>query len=133
MDHLPRHTFTERGFSLIEILVALFILTFAVLGTIGLLTSNIKNSRFAAQINEATTLAQDRLEALKNVAFSAVVAANYPDETLLDVNGVSGSGIYSRTTAINTTVTNLKPVAVTVSWNRDGTTHSVVLRTIISN
>ncbi|OGQ97612.1 MAG: hypothetical protein A2521_10565 [Deltaproteobacteria bacterium RIFOXYD12_FULL_57_12] len=123
---------TERGFSLIEVLVALFILIFAVLGTMGLLTSNISNTRFAAQITEATTLAQDRLEALKAKPFDDIISANYPAQTALDVNGVNGAGVYTRTTTIDTSVANLKQVAVTVLWAYGGT-HTVVLRTVISN
>ncbi len=130
-------TYKQNGFTLVEVLVATVVLTMAFLGTLGLLVSNINNNRLASQMTEATTLAQDRIERIKNTAFANVTAASFPAEANIDENG-AGGGIYSRTTTITNHVpptgsqVRWKQATVTVTWTRDGTNHNVTLRTTLS-
>ena len=55
----------SKGFSLIEMLIALVILAISLLGLAGLMATTTKNNSFGGRMTEAATFAQDRLEELK--------------------------------------------------------------------
>lgn len=119
-----------RGFTLVEIMVALLVLTVGFLGVIGLLYTTIDRNRFAGQITEATTLAQDKIEQLKAWGYAATSTIN---ETVpgLTATATTPDGIYTRT-ARATPSTRYSVYLVTVQWARAGTQHSVSLQTILS-
>jgi len=54
----------ERGMSLIEVLIALTILAFALLGLMPLFASAVKTTASANQLSNANTLAREKLEEL---------------------------------------------------------------------
>jgi len=58
-----------RGFSLVEVLVAMTILSIGILGITGLAGTSVKSGAFAQNMTQATNLAQDRIEALQSVLF----------------------------------------------------------------
>lgn len=118
-----------RGFTLVEIMVALLVLTVGFLGVIGLLYTTIDRNRFAGQITEATTLAQDKIEQLKALGYAA--AGTNSTETGLTATATTSGGIYTRT-VLATASTRYSQYLVTVSWARAGTQHSVSLQTILS-
>jgi type IV pilus assembly protein PilV len=51
----------EKGFSLVELLVAITILAFGILGLIGMQVAAITGNSSANQMTVATTLAQDQI------------------------------------------------------------------------
>jgi len=127
----------SRGFTLIEIMVSLLVLTVGFLGVIGLLYTTIDRNRFAGQITEATTLAQDKIEQLKALGYD-VADSRYSSygatgfSELVSATGDTGSGIYTRTTAVAGTNPRYGEFHVSVKWARAGTQHSVSLQTIMS-
>lgn len=126
----------SNGFTLIEALLAMSLLSIAVFGMFSLLNSVMGYNKYAETITTATTLAQDKVEALKNTDYASIpVADPDPDPDLgLDENGNTGAGgIYSRTTTvtIDPTYSNIKRVTVTVSWSWKGNQKDVTLRTML--
>ncbi len=66
--------YRQRGFSLIEVLVTMLILTFGLLGVAGLLINGIANAAASEAMTKATQLAadiSDRMRANPTVALSA--------------------------------------------------------------
>lgn len=61
-DRLPT---TQRGYSLIEALIALLITSVSLLGMAGLQLNGVRNTNSASQRVEATTLAYDMLERMR--------------------------------------------------------------------
>lgn len=118
----------NRGFSLIELLIAITILAVGLLAVAGLQTSAIKGNFHAITITEATSLAEDRIEAIRNMDYADINYANFPNVQ----NNING--IYNRETVIedDNPLSGLKRVTVTVRWNANGS-HQVVLRTIVAN
>jgi len=114
----------SQGFTLIEIMIAIFLLVVAMLGVISVTVMVIKGNAFSKTMTTATTLAADKMEELKNTAYASVVSGNDTQETL-----------YTRTWAVtdNSPATGMKTVVVTVAWNWQGTGHNVVLRSIVSS
>ncbi|MEE8575554.1 MAG: type IV pilus modification protein PilV [Thermodesulfobacteriota bacterium] len=59
----------ERGFTLLEILISMAILSFGLLGIAGLATTSIQVSAHARALTQATNLARDRAESLLSVDY----------------------------------------------------------------
>lgn len=110
----------SRGFTLIEIIIAIFILVVALTGLAGVASTVISGNAFSKEITTATTLAQEKIEQLKNT--------NY--QNLAD--GSDTQSIYTRTWTITLTATHVKTMEVAVQWNHFGNSHDVTLRSIVT-
>jgi type IV pilus assembly protein PilV len=117
----------QRGFSLIEVLIALIFLAVGLLAMAGLQVTSVRGNFFSNNLMQATYVAQDRLESLINLPLdsSQLQAGNYPDG-FITISGVSFNKSY--TIAVNG---NLKTINYTVTWN-DGVNHNVTFSTIRS-
>ena len=120
-----------KGFSLIEVLISLVILSISLLGLAGLMVTTTKNNSFGNHMTEAATFGQDRLEALRVTPRENIVSGND------DVQGSTGVS-YHRNWTISTLPnpspppTDLqKTIIITVSWN-DGK-NSIRLLSVISD
>lgn len=144
----------DSGFTLIEILIAITILSVALIGMAGLLTTNVKSiSRGKYQLI-GLNLAQEQLESLKMEATNNFAAANItPTLPLSDpiartgweaqeIGGAPGAllnftGFTRETYIIDradlvTGVVNLKDIAVVVEWTDISGNHDVMVRTTIA-
>lgn len=113
----------SKGFTLIEVLIALVILSVAFLALAGLMVQTTKNNSFGGRLTEAATFAQDKLEELKAVSWVAIVPGS---DRKMGSNGID----YARNWNVATSG-NLKTVTMTINWN-DKTSHSVNLLSVIS-
>lgn len=63
----------ENGFTLIEVMVSIVILAIGLLGLAPMMAISITGNAFANEATEATVLAQDKIEELKNMtAFASI-------------------------------------------------------------
>ena len=114
----------SNGFSLIEVIIALFILAVALLALAGLMVSTTKNTSFGGHMTEASTFAQDKVEELKVSQWASVVSGA---DTRTGSTGIN----YSRTwTVMNNTNSTQRWVTVRVNWN-DRTNHSISFLSVI--
>lgn len=122
----------HAGFTLIEVLVAVLVLMFGLLGVAGLTAQVVKANFFAKNMTSATTVAQTQLEAVQNKGYAGATTANFPSTAqTVSMGGVS----FSRTTTIfdNDPASNMKRIAVTVSWTENnGVARSIALQTILA-
>jgi len=112
------------GFTIMEILVAIFIIVIALTGVIAVTCTVINGNAFSKELTTATALAQDTIEDLKNQPYTAL--ADGKPETV--------SSSYTRSWKVKTDLpgTGMKTVEVNVAWMRYGQRHDVTLSTIIA-
>ncbi len=114
----------NNGFTLIEILIALFILVVGLLGVISVATTVINGNAFGKEITTATTLAQDKMEELKGTDYTSITSGGPETQ----------QSIYTRTWTVtsDSPVAGMKTIEVTVEFTWKGTTHNVALKTIVA-
>jgi type IV pilus assembly protein PilV len=118
----------QGGFSLIEVLVAVVFLAIGVLAIAGLQVTSVRGNYFSNNLMQATYVAQDRLEFLKNLPFSSsqLQANNYNDGNTI-ISGV----VFNRSYTVVDNVTGYKTISYTVTWN-DGVGHNITFSTVRS-
>lgn len=79
------HTLDQNGFSLIEVLIALFVLSVGILGVATMQTVAIKGNANANRLSESTDWAADRAERF--------FAMDYDDAALQDTNNNGALGL----------------------------------------
>ena len=112
-----------KGFSLIEVLIGLTILAIGLLIIAGMQITSIKGNSFSHHVTKATILAQDKLEELKNLPYSAI---NGQDDT-----SVADTIFLRRYDVIEDSGNSIKTITVTVKWT-DQFNHSISLSTLRS-
>src|SRR5262245_474149 len=117
----------SHGFTLSEVLIAMAVLSIGLLGLSAMTLAMGKSLTFSKQQTIATTLAQDKIEAVKHTHYAQVVPANYPPEAY---NTIPGYPQFSRTVVVHTDspLADTKTVTVTTTWQPPGRdrAHTVV-------
>ena len=138
---------TQRGFTLIEVFFAIFIIVFVLFALNKMTVLVMRSNSFNDHTSSAIDLAQDKMEELKSAMPASVIlqdlltgnnndlgnTANFDhQESNLDGLGRPG-GIYTRSwnVADNSPKVGMKSVAVIVSWIDQMGSHRVLLRTIL--
>ncbi len=87
--------YLRRGFTLVEVLVAMLVLAIGLLGLAGITVVVLRSNLLSQQISDATTIATDLMEALKRQSLSALTAAQCASGDLLtsSAGGSSSCGI----------------------------------------
>ena len=115
----------SKGFTLIEILVALVILSISLLALAGLMVTTTKNSSFGGRMTEAATFAQDLLEQLRASPWGNVVSGT--DQKM----GSTGVNYTRNWNVVPNPAGTQRWVTITVNWN-DGVNRSIRLLSVIS-
>jgi len=119
----------DGGFTLMEVLITIVLLTVGLLGMAALTTGIINGNTHSRRLTTATTLAQDKIEDVRRLGYSNMPSAD--TTTPEDYNTITDYPLFKRTTAtaINSPASNMKTITITVYWNSDS--HSVSLQTIL--
>lgn len=114
---------------MIEVLIGLVFLAIGLLAIAGLQITSVRGNFFSNNLMQATYVAQDRLEFLKNLPSSSPQLNE--NEKSYDDGTVTISGIAFNRSYKITANGNLKTINYTVTWN-DGTNHKISFSTIRS-
>lgn len=112
----------QRGFTLLEFLVAVIILSIGLLGMGTLTGSMISFNRIAFNSTKAVTLAQDKMEELKGTSYASLAGGN------------DSESIFTRTwtAAADTPDNDMTTLTVTVTWTSEGDNKEVELKSIVA-
>ena len=118
---------SKKGFTLVELMVAVAILAIAAIGIFQAYTTGFQAMADSKDRTVATNIAQKKLEEIKN---SVKVAYPYYNIETQELNGKTFTIIV--TTKVPPPKPNLEQVIVTVSWkNRNGIEKNVQLETLV--
>lgn len=115
----------SRGFTLIEVMVALVILSVSLLALAGLMVTTTKNNSYGSNMTEAATFAQDKLEEFRAVRWDTISDGTGSDQ----MSGSTGIN-YSRNWSVATNGA-LKTITITINW-QDQTHHSIRLVSVLA-
>ena len=121
---------SEKGFSLLEVMIALLILAVGLLGIAGMMTVGIRTNADAAHLTEAYQVGQAEMERLKLVSWNLITSGSSTRE----MRGIT----FTSTWSVLSTVGRVKDVSLAVTWNEgymgNGAIkeHRIDLRTKIS-
>lgn len=103
----------RKGLSLLEVLVAMLILAFGVLGLAPMIVTTMFSGSYSNEVTKANVIAQDKLEFVKNlVSFSPL-----PWTEVTSING-----LFTRTTRVDVDTTDsavptgVYRIRVTINW-----------------
>ena len=128
-----------KGFTLIEIVVAIFLLTVGTMGAFSLIQQTIAFTSIASAQLAATYLAQEGIETIRNIRDSNFLANSTWDNGLASsdwqvVNFLDGSqSNFQRKITITSGGSDILEVSVEVSWSERGRTHQVTVATELYN
>ncbi|OEU50130.1 MAG: hypothetical protein BA871_04040 [Desulfuromonadales bacterium C00003096] len=103
----------QKGFSLIEILIAITVFSIGILALGKMQITAIKGNSFANDLTMATTLAQDKAEELTGLPY---------DDPLINADGNQANGRYniSWNIANDYPINNTKTINIIVTWSIRG-------------
>jgi type IV pilus assembly protein PilV len=117
----------EDGFTLIEIMITLVILSIGLTALAGLQVSAIKGNTFSKRMTAAVSIANEKLEQMKDTDY-----ANILSESSTQITRSNMRFTRQVTVTNNSPLANTKTVNVTVTWSDGSNSHSVPITTIIS-
>jgi type IV pilus modification protein PilV len=130
----------QRGFTLVEVLVALLVLAFGMMALAGFQTTLSQGSDLARQRTEATRLAQERMEALRSFEQITTASGKLAWQDLAsgsDIPALTSNTAYARSWALSGGTSDAwRRVAVSVAWQdrsrSDGSSHLLTLNSMIA-
>jgi len=122
----------EQGFTMLEVLIGLIILSVGLLGLAAMQITFLKGNSFSIKMTEATSIARNKIEDFNNTPFENITSGNEAASI------VGSTGIHYNRAWVVVDVDNdgdggidWKVVDVTTNWN-DPTPHRVSLSTVVS-
>jgi len=143
----------RRGFSYVEVLFAIFLVTVSATVVAATLPLSTKLRARADANNKATGLVQKEVEAIRGLGYANCTATQLFSYGLIDSTTPTSTSTYAFTNADSPALDNpsrilpngtgkivveqvdldLRRITVTVSWNDRGTTRSVSDGTLVAN
>lgn len=121
-----RRRAAQRGFTMIELLVALTVMLIGLSGVLSVQLVSSQASSYSRHAGEAAVLAEAKMEEMRTTSIANLVAGS---DTVDAQGNAAANGIFTRSWTISWN-SNVATVTLTVSWLEQGSeTHSITYRT----
>jgi len=117
----------HAGFTLIEVMIALVILSIGILALVKLQISAIQGNTLSQNMTTAVSLAEQRVEQLKDTPYAQI-----PPSESVTVTAANRNFTRQVTVTDSSPLLNTKTVSVLVTWQDKAKTHTVPLIVIIA-
>ncbi|MEW6669607.1 MAG: prepilin-type N-terminal cleavage/methylation domain-containing protein [Thermodesulfobacteriota bacterium] len=124
---MKRNLDGNAGFTLLEVIIAISILTFGLLAVASMQASSIRGNALAGGVTESSTWALDRIERLAALSYTS---ASLSSGTHTDTSPPAGFTV-TWTVTDNSPFTDVKTLLLTVSWSEGGVAKSLSFRRLI--
>ncbi len=117
-----------KGFSLIEVVIALLILSISLLALAGLMVTTTRNNSFGGHMTEASTFTQYKLEELRASPWSGIASGS---DTVQGSTGVT----YARNwTVTSNALGTQRWISIVTNWTDPtmNSNHSIRLLSVVS-
>ncbi len=123
-----RRLHRNSGFTLIELMIAIAIITLGIFGVMSLILTVMKGNTLSERVTIATTIAQDKMEDFKRMDYDSVVDDS-DTNTDYDVDFYWEADVEDDTPATDT-----KTITVDVYWDpaASSSAHNVEIKSIIA-
>jgi prepilin-type N-terminal cleavage/methylation domain-containing protein len=116
MERPPLGEDNERGFSLIEMMIAVTILVIGLAGILTIQLTAMKSTSYSRHATEASVLAEDKMEQLRTMPAVSITS----DTDKVDAQGnLNAAGPFSRAWTISWSG-SVATIVVTVTWKEWG-------------
>jgi type IV pilus assembly protein PilV len=115
----------NAGFTLVESMLALAIMSVGLLALAGLQITALRGNALSRSMTTAVSIAEQRLEQLKNTPYSDIQAEAATQVTASNLH------FTRQVTVTNGPLPNTKSVSVLVSWQDQSKTHTLPIATLI--
>ena len=131
----------NNAFTLIEVMIAVFILATAMMGLISTTAVIINGNSLSKMMTTATALAKDKMEQLKNdqlekpSGYAGLAGGtDYAKSDCTVQTAAASDSLYTRIWAVSNGVpaAGMKTVQVQVTWNLQNRGHNITLNTILA-
>jgi type II secretory pathway pseudopilin PulG len=116
--HVPRKG--AAGFTLIEALIALLILSFAILGIFSIHIQSVKTSAFNRRMLSAVQFARSGIDQFRSQRFSTLATSTDNSANAADFSGTDFHFLRVKTITNVPGISKLKKARVEVGWNNTG-------------
>jgi type IV pilus assembly protein PilV len=116
----------EEGFTLIEIMIALVVMSIGLTALAAVQISAIRGNAFSKRMTTAMSIADGKMEQIKNGSYASIISESATQVTQSNMN------FTRQVTITNGPLANTRTVNVTVSWSEGSKSHMVPITTIVS-
>lgn len=115
----------QEGFTLVEVLIAMFLLVTALLGTAAVTATVINGNAFSSRMTQATTLAQEKVEEIMAMPYASIGSQSGQDTPMTS---------YSRSWSVasNSPAAHMATIEVNVTFPWKGSDRTVSITTVRS-
>jgi type IV pilus assembly protein PilV len=118
---------TAGGFTLIEIMIAIVIISIGLLALAGLQVSLIRGNALSQRMTAAVSVAEQTIEQMKKTPYANIQSQSPTQVTASGLTFTSQGDVTN-----GTPLTNTKTITVTVTWSDGRKSHTVPLTTVMS-
>ena len=136
---------TQRGFTLVEVMVSLSVLGFMVISLYAGISSGFAVIKIARENLRATQILQERMEVLRLIKWADVLAPGFIPTTFTapyfandPTNTTTGTFVYTGTVTVTNTplsetyATNMRMIQIDLNWTSGNTMRSRQMTTYVS-